>query len=656
MNWKTTAALLILVLTGWREPTQAADVAAAPLPPPQQMLANEAYRLVVQCTTDRVVIRLDDRQTGLCLAQGAYLYRAERRGDQPITACCGLKGASADVVGRRLTIRGKLAGLDVEQSFDLPADRPIMEERIVVHNRTDARIALSNLEMGFVRAIADKDGNVLPALAGDRFVAIPFRAKSDDAKPYYNDFSAADLIHQKGYEVRIAVEQRYDRVPADRRQSEGWAWTHGPHTLGIFKFDQENMQWSVLATDKSSGGVNLRFGGASMLDGEPSDLGRIGPGQSVRLGMTRYQTVGGGYENAMYAFRALLDEKGCRFPQGFNPPVHWEQLYDMDGAWNDRLHNYTKAIVEKEAAKGVAYSCEALYLDPGWDDDFATFLWGEKWLGPRKAFVEQMQSQYGLKVSLHTPLASWMSVGWPMGGNSAPFDVSACRAPQGAARPGAPRFKVPASDHGRRNLALLPGAKANASSVFADGAMPIHQIAHLNDGWYGNQASWIAKTPAAWAEIDLGDVYRISQVRLSNDEMKEFSDRKPVNYRILTATKYDADSAAATWKPVAAVSGEAAAGRAGFLLPALRCPLGPGADSQEQTERAAAGRDADFRGPPAGREGPCGLGVAASPPQSQFAQGGDRRIDDLSGLEGLPGRSRPPPVGQLCRRRDLCHV
>ncbi len=86
--------------------------------------------------------------------------------------------------------------------------------------------------------------------------------------------------------------------------------------------------------------------------------------------------------------------------------------------------------------------------------------------------------------------------------------------------------------------------------------MPIHQVAHLNDGWYGNQASWIAKTPAAWAEIDLGDVYTISQVRLSNDEIKEFSDRKPTSYRILVATKYDADSAAATWKPVAEVSGE----------------------------------------------------------------------------------------------------
>jgi hypothetical protein len=328
------------------------------------------------------------------------------------------------------------------------------------------------------------------------------------------------------------------------------------------------MQWSVLATDRTGGNVKLRFGGASMVDGEPSDLGRIGPGKTVRLGVTRYETVRGGYENAMYAFRALLDENGCRFPQGFNPPVHWEQLYDMWGAWDDRPHKYTKAIVEQEAAKGVAYCCEALYLDPGWDDDFATFRWGEKWLGPRKAFVDEMQSKYGLKVSLHTPLASWMSIGWPMGGPSAPSTYPAAAHRKPPRDPGATRFKVPASDQGRRNLALLPGAKANASSVFADGAMPIHQIAHLNDGWYGNQASWIAKTPAAWAEIDLGNVYTISQVRLSNDEIKEFSDRKPVSYRILAATKYNADSAAATWKPVAQVSGEPLLGVRDISFPA----------------------------------------------------------------------------------------
>ena len=134
--------------------------------------------------------------------------------------------------------------------------------------------------------------------------------------------------------------------------------------------------------------------------------------------------------------------------------------------------------------------------------------------------------------------------------------------------PGAQRFKVPASDRGRRNLALLPGAKANASSVFADGTMQIHQVAHLNDGWYGNQASWIAKTPAAWAEIDLGDVYTISRVRLSNDEIKEYL--RPQAGELSHTYGHGVRCRFGCGRVEAGGGGfrRAAAGRAGFLFPA----------------------------------------------------------------------------------------
>jgi hypothetical protein len=33
----------------------------------------------------------------------------------------------------------------------------------------------------------------------------------------------------------------------------------------------------------------------------------------------------------MYGYRRVLDERGCRFPATYDPPVHWEQLYDMEG-------------------------------------------------------------------------------------------------------------------------------------------------------------------------------------------------------------------------------------------------------------------------------------------------------------------------------------
>jgi hypothetical protein len=557
MMKRSAVCAWLLVSVCWNLGDPRAQAAGSKL-----QLENAAYRLAVECAAGQVRVTLDDRQSGLRVADGAYLYRAQRQNDKE--TCSGLKNAVASLDGRRLTIRGTLAGLNVEHVFDLPADRPILEERVTLYNKSDAPIALRDLHMGLVRTLTDGAGRILPELAEDRFVAVPFRARPDDLKPSYNDFSAADLIQKKGYEIRVNPDLKYDRVPANLRQSEGWAWTHGGHTLGIFKFDQSNMQWSVLTTEKDGQNASLRFGGVRMIDGEPSELGRIQPGEKVQLGCTRYQTTPGGYERAMYAFRAFLDENGCRFPKNFNPPVHWEQLYDMEGAWDDRLHRYTKAIVEREAEKGVAYSCEALYLDPGWDTGFATFLWGEAWLGPRKAFVDEMQSKYGLKVSLHTPLATWMSINWPMGPQIAPQTYPAESRRKAPVIPNPNVTRSPAADRGQRNLALLPDAKASASSLWADGSNLLHQTAHLNDGWRGNAASWIAKAATGWAEIDLGATYSIGRVRLLNDAAKEYSDRKPVDYRVLVATQYNADSNAATWKPVAAVSGEPLVGSRDF--------------------------------------------------------------------------------------------
>jgi hypothetical protein len=81
---------------------------------------------------------------------------------------------------------------------------------------------------------------------------------------------------------------------------------------------------------------------------------------------------------------------------------------------------YTRDLLLKEAASAKDYHCEALYLDPGWDTDFATFFWGKDWLGEQKSFIEQVWQEYGLRLSLHTPLATWMSLdgrgisSWPI--------------------------------------------------------------------------------------------------------------------------------------------------------------------------------------------------------------------------------------------------
>ncbi len=557
---KATRTLFFVVLgasslTALTQTDAAIPAAAAPM---RQTASNAGYHLAVSCSPDEVRASLDDKVLGARVADGAYLYRAVRVEDKGDRVYHHLEKPSVTATENTLTLRGKLAGLNLEHTLVLNPDRPVMEERIVLRNQTSSAIALKDFEAGFQLRVTDRAGHVLPEFQNDRWVAIPMRVRATDPQGYVNDFSVPDLLAHPGYEPSVNKDQRYSRIPSRHRRSEGWAWTHHQATLGIFVFNQQNMLFSVVSTNQGPEGTSLRFGGACMISGEPAALTRIAPGQAVDMGVVRYQALPGGYDQALYAFRAMLDEKGCRFPKGYNPPVHWEQLYDMSGAWEDRLHRYTKAIVEKEAQKGRDYHCEALYLDPGWDTDFGTFLWGEKWLGPRRQFVQEMQSKYGLKLSLHCPLATWMShqYSWGLGAVKT-WPESAKRLAPPIPADEVERMQVPAVRQDRRNLALLPEAKPNASSVYAKGALPIHQIAHLNDGWFGNSASWITEKMPAWAEVDLGGVHQIAEVRVGNDHLQQFKDRATTEFRVLVASQYNPDSQASSWHEVARSAGEA---------------------------------------------------------------------------------------------------
>ncbi|HNR98813.1 MAG TPA: hypothetical protein PKX48_07275 [Planctomycetota bacterium] len=80
---------------------------------------------------------------------------------------------------------------------------------------------------------------------------------------------------------------------------------------------------------------------------------------------------------------------------------------------------------------------------------------------------------------------------------------------------------------GSLNLALAAGgAKASASSLLPGYA--IHQVAHLNDGRYGNAWSWIAAgTGREWAQIELAAPAAVSRVVFSRDREGRYKDRMP---------------------------------------------------------------------------------------------------------------------------------
>lgn len=385
-------------------------------------LSNTAYRLtVVDCKTG-IRVCLFDNAVNMKWCDAPYLYRISRKEKLGTMNYENLESLSITRERDAIRIHGVLGDIELDHKFELPSDKPIMEERIVLRNSSGSQIIVNEMEMGFQKLMANEVGKIIPDFSKDRIVAIPFRRRAIDPSGYINDFSMSDIVNTAGNELRHSDLVYYGKLPSRHHVSEGWAWTHGSHTLGIFKFNQENMEFSVISTQNLPEGVSLRFGGTCMINGEPSVLGRIAAGQTVDLGVMRYQTLKGDYNDALYAFRDMLDEKGCRFPANYNPPVHWNELYD-DPEWSGvstpgnpemarasvRAYSYTKTLIEKEAAKARDYNCEALYLDPGWDTRFGSFIWGEQWLGPQKEFVRELKSKFGLELSLHCPLASWMS-------------------------------------------------------------------------------------------------------------------------------------------------------------------------------------------------------------------------------------------------------
>ena len=79
------------------------------------------------------------------------------------------------------------------------------------------------------------------------------------------------------------------------------------------------------------------------------------------------------------------------------------------------------------------------------------------------------------------------------------------------------------------NLAL--NGKPTASSLLP--GYPIHQIAHLTDGWLGNEFSWISNEPGkGWVMVELPHETTISRLTWGRDASGRMADRLPQTYKI----------------------------------------------------------------------------------------------------------------------------
>ncbi len=345
--------------------------------------------------------------SGLVLATGAYsysfgdpLFREIHRDAESVV----LKGRTESEIG-------------VEHRFSITSDSSALEEQIIITNHSAAALDLSAARCGFVLPVAMSATQPQRLLTQPTFSAVPFLREPSGNRTQYSEYLLGEIL---GRGFTSELWQGWTGIPAPVETTaayaaEGWIWRQGNSGFLITKYSQTGMEWSLLDRLPLAGGTEgLRWGGCGSYRGNPDQGIWLSPGESHRFGVIRLTPFTGDRNRGFYAFRKEMAARGHRHCEHFDPPLHWNELYDNKLFFRPDSDNpavrskyYSLSDMKAAAAKAKWFGCEALYLDPGWDTNFASKIWDQARLGSLQSFTSMLRKDYGLKCSLHTPLSGW---------------------------------------------------------------------------------------------------------------------------------------------------------------------------------------------------------------------------------------------------------
>jgi len=284
-----------------------------------------------------------------------------------------------------LIIEGKFEETDVliTHEFKLEEDSKWLDEKITLTNRGSKKVRFGLINFGFKKALFKQYSGWNDHLDEFTLTSIPTRryiGYGDDRRK--ENFSANDIL-LGAWVVKEAEMPGFC--------AEGWLW--GPSTL----------------PGRGAEDVNIVFGGVSLYEGNPELATSLKPDQSYSFGVTRYAVYEGDYKEGYYLYRSHLDEHGHKFKQNYDPPVHWNELYNLgwvaektgffvDGT-DFEIYTLEQLYEEAEIARDIGAEC--LYLDPGWNIALGSSIWNEERFGSLKEFSKVIHEKYGLKLALH---------------------------------------------------------------------------------------------------------------------------------------------------------------------------------------------------------------------------------------------------------------
>ncbi len=407
-------AVLELRQAGRRGPIMVAEAMVAETPSPRTaddprplgayaietpdglVIGNEAYEVLLGEAGPSLLV---SRRDGAVLADQPYSYAFDGR-EGPVEIL--ERKAEKDRKGAaNVTLKLRAGDLTVTHRLTFPAGDESFAERLSFGVARDAD--LRRARCGWMRSVRDFEPGGQPTL-----MPVPWREDTWGG-PKLDDLTPGEAVWLQGY-YRSTGEPAKTWTP--EHGSEGWVWHCAKGGTAIVKYNDDLMEWSLLDRVERGGELGLRFGGCGAWHDDPERWAKVPAGQEVAGGWTYYLGYRGAWQEGFYRFREFMARHGHGCPFNFSPPVHWNELYDNKLWWGPdtaerRRKFYGLEDILWEAQKARDAGCQALYLDPGWDTQFGSHIWDEARLLPAAGFVKRMRDEYGLKVSLHTPLASW---------------------------------------------------------------------------------------------------------------------------------------------------------------------------------------------------------------------------------------------------------
>ncbi len=384
-------------------------------------LSNEYWKLEIQNNKNGFIYKLTSKSNDKTYADQDYHYRiltSSKRGSRFVYLTHLSSEDKAKKLSSRniriqgndtLIIEGKFEDTEIliTHEFKLTENSRWLDEKITLSNQGKRRFRFSLINLGFRKSLFKQYSGWNEHLDEFKLTSIPTRryfGYGDDRRK--ENFTANDIL----FGAWVAKEAEMPGFCA-----EGWLWGNEQGGLLTCKYNPSQMEYSrfqrlpTTLPGRGAEDVDIVFGGVSLYEGNPELATILEPNESYSFGVTKYAVYEGDYKEGYYLYRSHLEEHGHKFKQDYDPPVHWNELYNLGwvaektGFFVDgtEFEVYTLELLYEEAEIARDIGAECLYLDPGWNISLGSSIWNEERFGSLKEFSKNIHEKYGLKLALH---------------------------------------------------------------------------------------------------------------------------------------------------------------------------------------------------------------------------------------------------------------